>query len=208
MRHRNLTLKLVAMALGMFGFGFALVPLYSVFCQITGLNGKTANVKEEVVEQPDLTRTVRVEFVSALPQGAPWEFHPDVSHMEVHPGKLYTAQYYARNLTAYPLTGQAVPSVAPGEAAKYFKKTECFCFTQQKFAAKEGREMKVVFSIDPHLPHFVDTVTLGYTFFALDDSSSSDSGAETKGAPEHAMPHDAMPHDGMPSHAMPSHDHS
>ncbi|HEU4619091.1 MAG TPA: cytochrome c oxidase assembly protein [Gammaproteobacteria bacterium] len=169
MKHRNLTLKLVVWAVAMFGFGYALVPLYSVFCQITGLNGKTANVKEEVKVQPDLSRTIRVEFVAAVPEGAPWEFHPDVGHMEVHPGQLYEAQYFARNLTARPLTGQAVPSVSPGEAAKYFKKTQCFCFTQQNFAANEGREMKVVFSVDPNLPKWIDTLTLGYTFFALDE---------------------------------------
>jgi len=170
-RHRELTFKLAVLCVGMFGFGFALVPLYDVFCEITGLGGRTAGEAQQVTENVDLDRTVRVEFVGALASGAPWDFHPTESHMEVHPGKLYETHYFARNLTGQPLVGQATPSVSPGIAAKHFKKVQCFCFTQQEFEPHEGREMQVLFMVDPDLPEHIDTVTLGYTFFALDQRS-------------------------------------
>lgn len=167
MRHRELTLKLVALTVGMFFFGFALVPLYDVFCDLTGFGGKTANTAEAVEERPDASRTLRIEFLASLGEFAPWEFRPEKSSMRIHPGKLYEATYYARNLTDGTLVGQAVPSIAPGIAADDFKKVECFCFTQQEFAPREAREMKVVFMVDPELPSYVDTVTLSYTFFGL-----------------------------------------
>lgn len=160
--------KLGLLVVGMFGFGFALVPLYDVFCEITGLGGRTAGAPQQVVENVDVNRTVRVEFVGALEAGAPWHFRPTVGHMEVHPGQLYETHYYAENLTGSELVGQATPSVSPGSAAKHFKKVHCFCFTRQEFAPHEGRDMQVLFMVDPDLPAYIDTVTLGYTFFALD----------------------------------------
>lgn len=163
---RKLTGQLVLLAVGMFGFGFLLVPLYDVFCDITGLGGKTAGTAAAVVERPDISRTVRVEFVASLGQYAPWEFRPRVAHLEVHPGKLYRTSFFARNLADKALVGHATPSVAPGRAAKYFKKTECFCFTPQPFDGGEERDMVVAFIIDPALPAHIDTVTLSYTFFA------------------------------------------
>ena len=169
--NRLLTLKLVALCAGMFCFGFALVPLYDVFCAITGLGGRTSSEAQQVTENVDLDRTIRVEFVGALAAGAPWEFRPTVSHMVVHPGQLYETHYFARNLTGSTLVGHATPSVSPGSAAKYFKKVQCFCFTSQEFAPHEGREMQVLFMVDPELPEYIDTLTLGYTFFALDQRS-------------------------------------
>ncbi|HLT25514.1 MAG TPA: cytochrome c oxidase assembly protein [Zeimonas sp.] len=169
--NKILTVKLIALCAAMFGFGFALVPLYDVFCQITGIGGRTADGPQQVTENVDVNRTVRVEFVGALASGAPWEFRPNVSHMEVHPGQLYETQYFARNLTGSTLIGHATPSVSPGSAAKYFKKVQCFCFTSQEFAPHEGRDMPVLFMVDPDLPAHIDTVTLGYTFFALDQRS-------------------------------------
>jgi cytochrome c oxidase assembly protein subunit 11 len=171
MKHRELTIKLTAMCVGMFGFGFALVPLYDVFCDITGLGGRTSSEAQQVTENVDSSRTVRVEFVGALSSGAPWHFRPTVSHMQVHPGKLYETHYFAENLTGMALVGQATPSVSPGSAAKHFKKVHCFCFTNQEFEPHEGREMQVLFMVDPALPEHIDTVTLGYTFFALDQRS-------------------------------------
>lgn len=168
---RFLTLKLVALCGAMFGFGFALVPLYDVFCQITGLGGRTAPQAQQVTENVDLDRTIRVEFVGALAAGAPWTFRPTVSHMEVHPGQLYETHYFARNMTGSELVGHATPSVSPGSAAKFFKKVHCFCFTSQEFAPHEGRDMQVLFMVDPDLPAHIDTLTLGYTFFALDQRS-------------------------------------
>ncbi len=163
---RWLFTQLVLLAVAMFGFGFLLVPLYDVFCDLTGLGGKTVTTPAVAEERPDETRSVRVEFVATLGQYAPWEFRPTVSHMNVHPGKLYRTAFYAENLARQDLVGYATPSVAPGRAARFFKKTECFCFTPQPFARGEGRDMTVAFMIDPKLPAHIDTVTLSYTFFA------------------------------------------
>jgi cytochrome c oxidase assembly protein subunit 11 len=165
-QHRELVLKLAAIALGMFFFGFALVPLYEVFCTITGLGGRTNATAAAAVEQDvDALRTVRVEFIAAVAPTAPWEFRPSVSSLHVHPGEIIETTFRARNLTDARLTGQAVPSVAPGLAAAHFKKIECFCFTAQEFAPREERELSVRFFIDPKLPRHLDTVTLAYTLY-------------------------------------------
>jgi len=164
--NRGLILRLGVLAVAMFGFGFLMAPLYSLFCEITGIGGRTSNEAATVVPmQADASRLITVEFVAVLNEQAPWEFRPAVTSMQVHPGQLYDTTFYARNLTEVPLVGQAIPSVAPGTAAKHFRKTECFCFTQQHFAAGEGRDMGVQFVIDPDLPPYVDRVTLSYTFF-------------------------------------------
>jgi cytochrome c oxidase assembly protein subunit 11 len=159
--------KLAVFVIAMFGFGFALVPLYNVFCDITGLNGKTGVVDADVAEsyQVDMSREITVEFMTSLNQDMRWEFEPEVPKMKVHPGKVYTVQFFARNLTDRDVVGQAIPSVAPNQASRYFNKTECFCFTQQLFHAGEGRDMPVSFVINPKLPASVTTVTLSYTFF-------------------------------------------
>lgn len=165
--NRQLVTRLAIMAVCMFGFGFLLVPIYNVFCEITGIGGRT---NETVAVIPagmrvDTGRTVTVEFVAVLNEQAPWEFRPTVSSIEIHPGQIYDTSFYARNLTDRELVGHAVPSVAPGVAAKHFQKTECFCFTAQKFLAHEGRDMGVQFVVDPDLPEYVDRITLSYTFF-------------------------------------------
>lgn len=157
------TLFIVAL---MSGFVFALVPLYGLLCDITGLNGKARNEKAEAVNiEPDLSRTVVVEFVASVNESMPWDFKPEVTRMEVHPGQMYKTSYYARNRTEAEMTGQAVPSVTPGLAALHFKKTECFCFTEQLFGAGEGRDMPLLFMVDRDLPEDIGTVTLAYTFF-------------------------------------------
>lgn len=163
--HRELVVRLIALALGMFAFGFLLVPLYDVFCDITGIGGKLNTTAAVVSESVDETRVITVEFLAAVNSQAPWEFRPVVSSMQVHPGKLYDATYVAKNLTDRSIVGQAVPNIAPGEAARHFRKTECFCFTEQTFAAAESKEMPVRFIVDTDLPEYVDRVTLSYTFF-------------------------------------------
>jgi cytochrome c oxidase assembly protein subunit 11 len=165
---RKLPWKLLGLVAAMFAFGFALVPLYDAFCAITGYGGKTANASEQVVERPDATRTVRVEFVASVARGAPWSFDPAVSHMNVHPGEIYETHYRATNLTGTKLVAQAVPSVAPGAAAKFFQKTECFCFTTQTFEPRETLDLKLVFMVAPELPKHVDTLTLAYTYFTAE----------------------------------------
>ena len=162
---RIMVLKLAGITLAMFGFGYLLVPIYEVFCDITGLGGRTSNQAATVAVAPDMSRSVRVEFVASVNANGPWEFRPEVPSMTVHPGQMYTTTYWARNLRDLDVVGHAVPSVAPGTAARYFNKTECFCFTEQQFAPNEGRDMPVIFIIDPDLPAHVETVTLSYTFF-------------------------------------------
>ncbi len=162
---RYLVVKVAAIAVAMFAFGFALVPLYDVFCAITGFGGKTASAAVAVVEAPDPSRTVRVEFLASVARGTPFELAPEVSHMDVHPGQLYETHFRARNLTGSPLVAQAVPSVAPGPAARYFNKAECFCFTSQQFEPHEELTLKLVFMVATELPPHVDTLSLSYTYF-------------------------------------------
>ena len=173
---RRHVIRLALVVAAMFGFGYALVPLYNVVCQITGLNGKTTRVAsgEAAAFEPDLDRWVTVEFVANVNAGLPWTFAPVVHRMKVHPGRLYDARFVATNLSTEPLIGQAVPSVAPGEAAKHFQKTECFCFTRQRFAAGETRELPLRFVIDPRLPKHVKTVTLSYTFFDVTSTAKAE----------------------------------
>lgn len=168
-RPRRNILALFAIPVLMFGFGYLMVPIYDIFCEITGLNGKTGRV--ELVEvkrmRPDETRLVTVEFMANLNRDTPIDFGPAVASMRVHPGKPYQTTYRARNLNAAPLVSQAVPSVSPARASTYFNKTECFCFTRQEFTAHESRDLPVRFIIHPDLPDDIDTVTLAYTFFEV-----------------------------------------
>jgi cytochrome c oxidase assembly protein subunit 11 len=168
--NRRLTWQLAAIALGSFGFGFALVPLYNVLCAVTGY-GDQAKLLERAVapEHPDVTRTVTVEFLADVASSGTFEFRPVVRSIEVHPGQLYTAQFYAHNLTGRDTVAQAVPNIAPSEVAAYFHKTECFCFSPQHFRLDEGRDMPVRFFIDRSLPEHIELVTLAYTFY--DESS-------------------------------------
>jgi cytochrome c oxidase assembly protein subunit 11 len=162
----HLVLKLAGLCVAMFAFGFVMVPLYDAFCALTGFGGKTAPTAAAAVERVDPNRTVRVEFLASVARGAPWEFHPTVSHLYVHPGQLYETHYTATNLTGTTLVAQAVPSVAPGAAARHFQKTECFCFTTQEFQAHETRDLKLAFIVAPELPEHVDTLSLAYTYFS------------------------------------------
>jgi len=164
--NRSLAARLVLMAAGSFAFGFALVPLYDVFCEIAGIGtrGQLSRAGASDEQSPVAGRTVVVEFTSSVPSGG-WEFEPVAAAMEVQPGRLYEAHYRAKNLSARPTTGQAVPSIAPARAARYFVKTECFCFTPQHFAGDEEREMAVRFVVDRELPPGIDRLTLSYAFY-------------------------------------------
>ncbi len=163
----RLTLKLLGIAAGSFAFGFALVPLYDIMCEITGF-GNQKDLQEQtaaIVEAPDLARTITVDFVAELPTVGSWEFRPVVKSMQVHPGQLYAVEYLAHNLTGKDTVAHAVPNVAPGTAAGYFHKTECFCFIPQNFAKDEQRSMPVRFIVDRDLPQHLDRVTLSYVFY-------------------------------------------
>ena len=156
--NRMLVGRLLLLAAGMFGFGFALVPLYDVFCEITGLGGRTATAAATVAEAPDLSREIRVEFVTTLNDYAQFEFAADRSSMLVNPGRMYYVSFTAKNLSQE-------NTVAQGTAATHFKKIHCFCFENQAFLAGEERPLPLQFIVDPGLPAHVDTITLQYTFF-------------------------------------------
>jgi cytochrome c oxidase assembly protein subunit 11 len=171
--HRSLTLRLTLMVLGSFAFGFALVPLYDVFCTVTGANDRTAlTTPARVREDPQEDRVVTVEFVATLPSNGSWEFQPAVGSMQVHPGRLYEAKFRARNLTGRATVSQAVPSIAPSRASAFFRKTECFCFTPQHFERDESRDLVVRFIVDPALPGSMDRITLAYVLYGADQFKS------------------------------------
>lgn len=150
----------------MFAFGFALVPLYEVFCEITGLNGKTGErYTAEVPLQADITRTVRVQFMTTNNENMPWEFKPVTRELRISPGKQVKVEFLARNPTGQRMIAQAVPSVSPSRGASYFHKTECFCFEQQELEAGGEVRMPLIFLVDPDLPKDVNTLTLSYTIF-------------------------------------------
>jgi cytochrome c oxidase assembly protein subunit 11 len=161
--------KLVIMAGLMFGFGYALVPIYQAICEITGINDLTKRDKgaEEFARntQVDRSRKITVEF-DANSRGA-WLFKPEVNALEVHPGELVTVVYDLVNTRAVATAGQAIPSYAPQQSSPYFRKLECFCFKQQALDPSETRKFPVVFVIDPKLPRDVNTITLSYTFFEV-----------------------------------------
>jgi cytochrome c oxidase assembly protein subunit 11 len=160
--------KLLVIALVMFGFGYALVPIYKQICELTGVNiltPKDIPIKDISNSQIDKSREVTIEF-DANTQG-PWRFRPIVSSMKVHPGEMTQVVYEVVNKQSYKMDAQAIPSYAPQQAAQYFKKMECFCFKQQTLGANEARQMPVVFYIDPKLPKDVKTITLSYTFFEV-----------------------------------------
>jgi len=165
--NRRVVRRLLIAAVAMFGFGFALVPLYDVFCDITGINGKTGRIAAEAAlsQRVDKGRTVTVEFLSSVHSDLAWDFKPVVRRVKVHPGEVTEVNYFARNKTGEMVSGQAVPSLAPGVAAKYFNKTECFCFTRQTLGPNEEKLMPLRFVVDPELPEDVGTVSLSYTFF-------------------------------------------
>ncbi len=163
--NRRLSTRLAIVAAGMFGFGFALVPFYNEICAALGIN--TIEQRETVANtQVDRSRTVVIELDSNA-HNLPWRFKPLVSHVTVHPGELTTVEYEIANVREAPVTAQAVPSYGPQHAAEYFKKIECFCFTQQTLAAGEVRRLPVTFVVDPKLPRSVGSIAVSYTFFEV-----------------------------------------
>ena len=163
------TMKRLALAaLCMFGFAFAMVPFYSFICDTLGINGATRQVAYDYVpatQQVDESRTVKVEFVTNNNAMMPWDFRAAQFNMRVHPGEQRGAMFWVKNPTQAAMIGQAVPHVAPAQAARYFHKTECFCFDQQKLEAGEALDMPLRFVVDPDLPKHIHTITLSYTLF-------------------------------------------
>jgi len=164
--NRRLFLRLALSALGMFGFGFALVPFYNQICKALGVNSLEQRSSIPVSRQVDPSRSITIELDSNA-HNLPWRFRPLVNHVQVHPGELATVEYEIVNQRSAPVTGQAVPSYGPQFAGEYFRKLECFCFTQQTLAPGETRRMPVTFVVDAKLPRDVNTITLSYTFFEV-----------------------------------------
>jgi len=180
LRSENLKMvgKLAVVTAGMFCFGYALIPIYKHICEITGINilsvsermvpgnGATgAAVKLPANSQIDTTRTITVEF-DANARG-PWDFKPQKSSIQVHPGELATVMYEFQNVQNRRMAAQAIPSYAPHQAASHFNKLECFCFNQYTLEAGEKKQWPVSFVIDPKLSKDVTTITLSYTFFEV-----------------------------------------
>ena len=167
--NKRLTWQLAVFTAGAFAFGWALIPLYSVLCEVTGIGNQQGLTHAVALSSApaDPNRLVTMEFLAQLPSVGNWEFRPVVSTMQVHPGKLYEARFYAHNLTGHDVLAQAIPDISPGRATAWFHKTECFCFTPQSFHTGEAREMKVRFYLDSSLPAYLDRLTLSYTFYDL-----------------------------------------
>jgi cytochrome c oxidase assembly protein subunit 11 len=172
--NRKLVKALLIMTAGSFAFGWALVPLYDVLCRAAGIGNAEAKAGKAVVhEAVDLNREVTVEFLVEPASVGSFDFRPVVASMRIHPGKLYDTVFLAKNLTDAAAVAQAVPSISPTGTARYFHKTECFCFSPQKFAPGEARKMPVRFIVDPGLPDEVDKLTLAYTIYDTTQQSAT-----------------------------------
>jgi cytochrome c oxidase assembly protein subunit 11 len=165
-QNRKLSTRLAIVAVGMFGFGFALVPFYDQICAALGVNSLVERSELPKNTQVDSSRTVTIEL-DANTRDLPWRFQPTVRHITVHPGEVATIEYEVINVRGSAVTGQAVPSYGPASAGEYFHKMECFCFQAQTLAAGETRRMPVTFVVDPKLPKSVATISLSYTFFEV-----------------------------------------
>ncbi len=185
--NRKTAKRLLLVASAMFLFGFVVMPpFYSLLCDTFGINGRFLDIESgqyvsadgqlkgaKLAARKDLSRTVTVQFFTSLNQNLQWEFKPMTRQIKVHPGEIKTVKFYARNKTGRQVVAQAVPSVAPGQAVKYFTKMECFCFNQQTFEADEAKEMPLQFVVDPDLPKNINTITLAYTFFDTDKKAAN-----------------------------------
>ncbi len=179
MASRNATTaaKLSLIGVGMFAFAFALVPLYDLLCEVTGLGGRTgdAYVYEAATTKVDDSRLIKVNFLTGTNEGMPWRFWAQSTSVRVHPGELTEVKFFVRNPTDRVMVAQAIPSVAPGSAAEYFHKTECFCFERQVLKPGEELEMPMRFLLAPELPGYVQTVSLSYSLFDITELAAAGS---------------------------------
>jgi cytochrome c oxidase assembly protein subunit 11 len=170
-RQRRHLRLLAALAVGMFGFGFALVPLYGLLCDLTGVQrGGLAGVAKPaagVVAGPVLDREVVVKFDGTVHPDLPWDFEPEQRRLTVHPGATYEVRFLAKNRSNQRVTGQAIPAIAPWQATGFFHKLECFCFRQQTLEGGERVEMPLRFTVSPDLPADINSLTLSYSFLRL-----------------------------------------
>lgn len=170
--NRKVVRRLVLVAIGMFGFGFALWPLYEVLCDVTGLGGRSVQIAQDGANAQSSEREVQIRFLASTNSALPWVFQPLEKVKTVRLGELTEALFQAKNPTDEPMLGQATYNVVPPEASLYFVKTECFCFTQQLLKARESREMPVYFYVQADLPEHIRDITLAYTFYRNDDANA------------------------------------
>lgn len=167
--------RLLVTVVCMFAFGFALVPIYDVLCDITGFNGRTKNEQAAVsMGEIDKSRLITVQFITRNNKGMPWDFGPELKEVKVHPGETRVVNFLAHNRTSNNMVAQAIPSVAPGEAALYLNKTECFCFNQQPLQANSDTVMPMQFYLDPDIPEHITTLTLSYTLYDMTANATAD----------------------------------
>lgn len=169
-KNKRLLIWLSAIGVGMFFFGYALVPLYNVMCSAWGINGKSSMRADPNDTNIDKSRLITVQFLGNTNANLPWQFKPLTHTITLHPGENAKLSFYAKNLSDHTMTVQAIPSITPGLAAKHLKKTECFCFTQQTFQSQQAMQMDVIFHIDTELPKNINTLTLSYTLFEFKKS--------------------------------------
>ncbi len=181
--HGKTALRLSLIVVGMFGFGFALVPLYDVLCDITGLGGRTGGQYsyDPAAVREDTTRLVKVNFITNTNAGMPWKFWSEKGGVRVHPGQLEEVKFYVTNTTDRRMVGQAVPSVAPAQAAEHFHKTECFCFNSQVLEPGETLEMPMRFIVGPELPRNVQSISLSYALFDITELAGLDDEDDPRG---------------------------
>jgi cytochrome c oxidase assembly protein subunit 11 len=178
---RRTVKQLSLIVLGMCGFVVALVPLYDLFCDITGLNGKTGGqyTYDPASTSPDTSRLIKVSFITNTNAGMTWEFRPEKGAVRVHPGELKEVNFYVRNTSNTVMVGQAIPSLVPVAAAEYFHKTECFCFNQQVLQPGEEMQMPMRFIVDRELPGNVQSISLSYALFDITDAIGDVAVADT-----------------------------
>ncbi len=186
--HRKIFIIGGIVAVMMFGFCFAMVPLYSLLCKTIGINTSVANAplttaasSASMSKDVDLGRDIEVQFTANKHMGMPWEFYPRMKSIKVHPGEKNTIYFYAKNMTARDMIGQAIPSMTPPQSISHFHKIECFCFQQQPLKAGESREMSMVFQIDKDLPKDIHVITLSYTLFDATPKAPTSTQATQKG---------------------------
>jgi len=170
--NRKIVLTLVLVTFGMFGFGFAMLPLYSVLCEVTGLGGRSVQVAKDNSEVTVSDREIKIRFLATTNSGLPWVFRPLVNSKAVRLGEMSDAMFSATNLTNEVTLGHATYNVVPPEASLYFVKTECFCFSEQLLTAHQTRQLPVHFFISPDLPGRIGEITLSYTFYRDNDAKA------------------------------------
>ncbi len=166
-----LTLCIGAVAMFVFAI-FIMPPMYDLFCDITGLNGKTSGRYQTISAEIDTSREINVQFLATNNASMPWEFGPTMQSIKVHPGAETLVNYQAKNTTSYDMVAQAVPSLVPFKAAEYFHKTECFCFNRQPLAAGKSAKLPLSFIVDIGIPKQIHTITLSYTLFDITERAT------------------------------------